>query len=291
MLSSSRLISTRQPNQLPARLTSCCKRAQPYHPSLSLFKLVKATNHSIALRVHISNKSRRHKKGKTSSLSCPRKKKLYTTEKPTKQSHRCLEVPAIATLWSRASPVCHRRCFFGTSKPSLARLRFRLPSINQITTSQTESLTLFLFLPSISLASETAHLAFFCFFYLFSQLSIPPTAAPPQFGHHQLGIPCHLHQVRSLSHPPIASATGRSSSDWRYRCYPLAPLLYLAIEQTQVNRLLCQLSTRWIAIVCLTNRSAPSSHPSIYRIPSINAPSLSVTSANPTVLLQEAHGH
>lgn len=185
--------------------------------------------------------------------------------------------------------MCHRRCFFGTSKPSLARLRFRLPPINQITTSQTESLTLFLFLPSIPLASKAAHLA--CFLLQSSiLLSIPPTAAPPQFGH-QLGIPCHLHQVRSLSHPPIASATGRSSSDWRYRCYPLAPLLYLAIEQTQVNRLLCQLSTGWIAIVCLTNRSAPSSHPSIYRILSINAPSLSVTSANPTVLLPEAHGH
>lgn len=113
VLSSIRLISTRQPNKLPARLTSCCKRAQPYHPSLSLCKLVKATNHSIALRVHISNKSRRHKKGKTSILSCPRKKKLYTREKPTKpRSHRCLEVPAIATLWSRASTVCHRRCFF-----------------------------------------------------------------------------------------------------------------------------------------------------------------------------------
>lgn len=75
-------------------------------------------------------------------FSRPRKKNLDKREAHKSQSHRCLEVPAIATLWSRASTVCHRRCFFGTSKPSLARLRFRLLSINQITTSQTESLTL-----------------------------------------------------------------------------------------------------------------------------------------------------
>lgn len=67
-------------------------------------------------------------------------------------------------------------CFFGnTSKPFLASLRFRLLSIHQITTSQPESLTLFLFPSSISLASKAAHLAFSYFFCLLSQFSIPPT--------------------------------------------------------------------------------------------------------------------
>lgn len=79
-----------------------------------------------------------------------------------------------------------------------------------------------------------------CFLCCLSQFSIPPTAAPPQSGTANFGIPCHLHQVRALSHPPTptTSATGCSSSDWRYHCDPLPPLLYLVLERTQANTLI-----------------------------------------------------
>lgn len=107
VLSSSRLISTRQPNKLPARLTSCCKRAQPYHPSLSLCKLVKATNHSIALRVHISNKSRRHKKGKTSHSLLSQKKKNFTQQR---SPHSLRVIVAWKYLLSRHCGAGRRQC-------------------------------------------------------------------------------------------------------------------------------------------------------------------------------------
>lgn len=188
VLSSIRLISTRQPNKLPARLTSCCKRAQPYHPSLSLCKLVKATNHSIALRVHISNKSRRHKKGKTSILSCPRKKKktLHKREAhktsesslPGSTCYRDIVEPGVDSVspplfFSVPRNLLSPDSAFGCRL--LIKSRHLRPSHS----------TLYLLHPSISLALRTAHLAFFYFLAILgsansrsASIRPPPTRNP-----------------------------------------------------------------------------------------------------------------
>jgi hypothetical protein len=168
VLSSDRLISTRQPNKLPlplplpARLTVQAAASEP-SPTITRcpFKLVKATNHSIGPSVHISNKSRQHKEHSIHLLLSQKKKTLRNSEAhkisesslPGSTGYRDIVEPGVASV----SPPL----FFRYLETFAARLRFRLLSINQITTSQTESLTLFLFLPPISLASNITHLVLF----------------------------------------------------------------------------------------------------------------------------------